>query len=352
MSAELDAIRAGNEDAFRVLAEVHRPELRAHCYRMVGSLDDADELVQDTLVAAWRGLEAFEGRSSLRTWLYRIATNRCLNAIRDGRRRPPPAPEPPFAAPPPSRTVDVPWLQPHPDADGTGETDRADPARSAEEREAIELAFVTALQRLPARQTAALLLCDVVGFTIAEVAGLLEVPPTTVKGVLQRARAGIATASPAAAGRRAAPEEEASLARRFADAFTADDIDGVVALLTDDAWLAMPPALHDYRGRSAIAGFLAASASWRAGRRLGLVATTANTQPAFGCYFAEDPAAPAPFTGIIVLTTVDGAIGGITRFMDPGLRRWFALPPELAPGKTRTGPTEMPRVARQWGQYS
>lgn len=293
---------------------------------MLGSIDDADDLVQDTLIAAWRGLTGFEGRSSVRAWLYQIATNRCLNAIRDGKRHPVTAPIPPFDPPTPNHTVDVPWLQPYPDSwlPGTG----AASARH-EARETVELAFVAALQLLPPRQTAALLLCDVMGFAMAEVADMLDTSQTTVKGLLQRARAAVARTTPAAPSPRTDAEEgDARLARRFAEAFTADDVAGVVALLTDDAWLAMPPALHEYRGRTAISSFLQASADWRAGRGLRLVPTRANTQPAFGCYLPDPDAGTAQATGLIVLTVGD-SIRGITRFLDPRLPQRFGLPEVL-----------------------
>lgn len=324
MISTLDAARSGDDRAFRELTEPHLHELHVHCYRMLGSIDDADDLVQETLIAAWRSLDGFEGRSSLRAWLYRIATNRCLNAIRDGKRRPPPAPTPPFDPPPPTRTVDVPWLQPYPDDHLMV---AADPSSRSLARETIELAFVAALQSLPPRQTAALLLCDVIGFTAAEVADMLEASPTAIKGVLQRARATMSHAGPPTSGTHVAVgHEDARLARRFADAFAADDVAGVIALLTDDAWLAMPPAPHEYRGPVAVAEFLRASARWRAGRNFLLVPTRANSQTAFGCYLADAGDGAARATGIIVLTTSGDRISGITRFLDPHLHKHFGLP--------------------------
>jgi RNA polymerase sigma-70 factor (TIGR02960 family) len=308
----LDAARTGDEQAFRALTEPHLHELHVHCYRMLGSVDDADDLVQETLVAAWRGIADFAGRSSLRAWLYRIATNRCLNAIRDGKRRPPPAPVAPFDPPPATRATDVPWLQPYP---------VDDPEAVLGSRETIELAFVAALQTLPPRQTAALLLGDVLGFSVPEISGMLDARPTAVKGLLQRARATMAR------GPKPSPYD-AGLARRFADAFSRDDIDGVVALLTDDAWLAMPPAPHEYRGRTDIARFLRASAAWRGARHLRLVPTRANGQPAFGCYLPSGEVALA--TGILVLTVGPDGITAITRFLDPRLHQRFALPDLLA----------------------
>ena len=324
----LVAARDGDQLAFAQLIAPYTAELRVHCYRMVGSLTDAEDLLQETLVAAWRGLDGFAGRSSVRTWLYRIATNRCLNAIRAEKRRPA-EPVPPFDPPQPSRRGEVTWLQPYPDAlmETVADPERGPTARY-EAREAIELAFITALQRLPARQTAVVVLCDVLGFSIAEAAAVLDTPPTAVKGALQRARATLDRGRMAAGGpyaRGADPGEELILARRFADAFAADDIDGLVALLTDDAWLAMPPAPHEYHGPEAVTAFFRASARGRAGRRYRLVPTRANAQPAFGCYLADHQGTRADFVGVLVLTLGKGRIAGVTRFLDPELARAFGM---------------------------
>jgi RNA polymerase sigma-70 factor (ECF subfamily) len=310
---------AGDEAAFAGLFAAHRRELHRHCYRMLGSVTDADDLVQETMIAAWRGWADFAGRSSARAWLYRIATNRCLNAIRDGKRRPGPALAPPFAPPEPSRWGEVTWLQPYPDAWLAG----PGPAEQYEARESVELAFIAALQRLPARQTAAVVLGDVLGYSGAEVALMLGTTPASVKGLLQRARAALARDNgagvPAPAAGSAAEQE---LARRFARAFSADDVPAVVALLTDDAWLAMPPAPHEYHGPAAIAGFLQASADARAagsGQRFALTPARFNGQVAFGCTLGRSGA------GIVVLTLRGDRIGGITRFLDPALPARFRL---------------------------
>lgn len=277
----LDRARAGDEQAFRDLVAPHLRELHVHCYRMLGSLVDAEDLVQETLAAAWGALESFAGRSSLRTWLYRIATNRCLNAIRDARRRAPPEPVPPFEPPAPSRRGEVTWLQPYPDVWLEQAPDQAPgPEASYQSRETVELAFIAALQRLPPRQTAALLLCDVLDFSTAEAAAMLDTSPTAVKGLIQRARASLAQQrGPADHSDLPTPgsPREQDLARRFASAFVADDLDAIVALLTDDAWLAMPPAPHEYHGPEAITAFLSASAGWRGQRQVRLVPTRANT---------------------------------------------------------------------------
>ncbi|MCA0294881.1 MAG: RNA polymerase subunit sigma-70 [Actinobacteria bacterium] len=272
IASALDAARNGDEGAFRELVEPYRRELHAHCYRLLGSLDDADDLLQETLLSAWRGLPGFAGRSSVRTWLYRIATTRCLNAIRDRRRRPVTAPVPPFDPPPPTVRFDVPWLQPYPD-DLPGPGDASAPVIA---REGIELAFVAALQTLPPRQVATLVLCDVLDFSLAEAAAMLGTSRTAAKGLLQRARA-------AAPARRTAPEPAVTeLAHAFADAFAADDVDRMVSLLTADAWLAMPPATECYVGHSAIAAFLQASATGRGGR-YSLRPVRAGGHQAFAC---------------------------------------------------------------------
>ena len=281
----LASARRGDAEAFRELINPYRGELQLHCYRMLGSLTDAEDMLQETLLAAWRSLGSFEGRASLRTWLYRIATNRCLNALRDTGRHTPPTPNPPFDPPEPTRRSETSWLQPYPDLlldqipDGGPR-----PEARYQSRESVELAFMAALQQLPPRQIATLVLRDVLGFSTAEVADLLDTTGIAIKGVLQRARAALEERRTTVG--RVAPSsvEERSLVRRFAEAFTTDDIDGVIALLTDDAWLAMPPASHEYYGAAEIASFLCSSATWRDGRRIQLVPTRANTQPAFGCY--------------------------------------------------------------------
>jgi len=331
----LERARKGDEGAFRELIAPHLRELQLHCYRMLGSVVDAEDLLQETLIAAWRGLDGFAGRSSLRAWLYRIATNRCLNAIRDSKRRRPAEPVPPFDPPPPSRRGEVTWLQPYPDAWLAQAPDQAPgPADRYLARDTVELAFIVALQRLPPRQTAVLLLHDVLRFSTVEVAAMLDTSAPAVKGALQRARTSLArgdsgvTCGPT---RTRDTATERHLARRFASAFTADDIAGVVDLLTDDAWLAMPPAPHEYLGRDAIAGFLRASMRWRAGRHFQLVPTRANTQPAFACYLTGPDTSIASSAGLLVLTVGNNGIGGITRFLDDHLPRLFGLAePDLA----------------------
>lgn len=313
----LERARSGDELAFGELTAPYVRELQLHCYRMLGSLVDAEDQVQETLLAAWRGLPGFAGRSSLRAWLYRIATNRCLNAMRASRRRPEPVP--PSEPPPPSRLAEETWLQPLPDG-----WLAAGPDDQLVARESVELAFVAALQRLPPRQTAVLLLHDVLGYATTEIAEMLETTATAVKGALQRARAAASTTHPP----RSDTATEREIARRFATAFTTHNIDGVVDLLTDDAWLAMPPAPHEYHGPAAVAAFLRASAGWRADGETLLVPTVANTQPAFGCY-VTDPGGTTHPSGVLVLTIVGDRIGGITRFLDADLPRRFGLPANM-----------------------
>ncbi len=279
------------------------------------------------MLAAWRGLGGFAGRSSIRTWLYRVATNRCLNAIREGKRHRPAEPIPPFEPPEPTRRSEVTWLQPYPDTwleEGEGEPG---PAARYQRREAVELAFIVALQRLPPRQTASLLLCDVLGYSTTEAAAMLETSVAAIKGALQRARASLARLRATPGGPPAArpgTRAESALAQRFAEALICDDIDAVLALLTDDAWLAMPPAPHEYQGPEAIGRFLRTSSGWRGRRLLRLVPSRANTQPAFGCYLV-DPDGPTYSAGILVLTMFEGRISAITRFLDPTLPQVFGL---------------------------
>jgi RNA polymerase sigma-70 factor (TIGR02960 family) len=325
----LDRAQAGDADAFRDLTEPHRRELQLHCYRILGSLADAEDMLQETLIAAWRGLDQFQGRASLRAWLYRIATNRCLNALRDAGRRIPTEPVPPFQPPEPSRRSEVTWLQPYPDALLEQLPEQAPgPETRYETREAVELAFVVALQRMPPRQAATLVLRDVLGYPSAEVAAMLGTTETAVKGALQRARAALDARRDASRPPAPAPgsTEERRLIRRVAEALTAADIDRLVALLMDDAWLSMPPAPHEYHGIPAIAEFLRSSMRILDTRRLILVPTRANTQPAFGAYLAESGMTGAGPAGLIVLTLTGDRIGAITRFHTNSLMPRFGLP--------------------------
>jgi RNA polymerase sigma-70 factor (TIGR02960 family) len=319
----LEAARAGDEQAFRELTDPYRRELQVHCYRMLGSMQDAEDVLQETMLAAWRGLDDFGGRSSLRTWLYRIATNRCLNALRDNSRRPQAEP---------IRTVEPTWLEPYPDVllDDLADADPGPDARY-ETKEAVTLAFVAALQHLPPSQRAVLVLRDVLGYRAAEVAAMLAVTETSVNSTLQRARATLDARLPDR-GRAPLPRSarESELVQRYAEAFEQGDVDRLVALLTDDAMVTMPPQPLEVHGPIAIARFFREREWWGEGR-MRLIPTRANGQPAFGVYL-RDPHAPVIRAHGIVVLTLDGdGISQITRFGDTSLFARFGLPRMLDP---------------------
>ncbi|WP_222853881.1 RNA polymerase subunit sigma-70 [Fodinicola acaciae] len=316
--------RRGDGDAFGQLVEPYRRELHAHCYRILGSVQDAEDVLQETLTAAWRGLDRFEGRASVRTWLYRIATNRCLNFLRDSRRRPATVDErPPFQIPEPSRLTEPNWVEPYP---SDLPDSSAGPEASYESSETISLAFVTALQNLPPRQRAALVLCDVMGFRAAEAADMLEVTETAVSSALKRARSAIperrdGTPLPDAA--------ERAIADRFAAAYERGDIAEIVELLTTDVRFTMPPSPLEYLGMAAVAAFLAAGFEARQGLSYRLVPTRANGQPAFGCYAQDRHTSIARAHGLVVLSVDDRGIAEITRFADNATIGRFGLPRTL-----------------------
>jgi RNA polymerase sigma-70 factor (ECF subfamily) len=328
--------RGGDEPAFAELAQRYRAELHVHCYRIVGSLQDAEDIVQETLLAAWRGLERFEGRASLRSWLYRIATNRCLNALRDRSRRPHEVPTLPEETPPPpqpTRLGEPIWLEPYPDVLLEGIPDRSDqPEARYATREAIGLAFLAALQRLPPRRRAVLVLRDVLAFRAAEVADMLGTTEVSVNRTLQRARQALERTVPPGQ-RESAPlpgsREERDLVACFTAAFEAGDIDGVVALLRDDALLTMPPEPLEYEGPLAIGRFLSTVPAGGALGRFRLVATRANGQPAFGCYLRDSHAPIGHAYGLMVLTLEGDRIAAITGFPDTSVFRSFGLPRTL-----------------------
>jgi RNA polymerase sigma-70 factor (TIGR02960 family) len=331
MMTTLARARAGDGQAFGELTDPYRRELQAHCYRILGSVQDAEDMVQETLLAAWRGLSQFEERASMRTWLYKIATNRCLNALRGAGRGPAPDSGGALNLPEPTRRTEPLWLQPYPDALLQERPDTAPgPEARYESREALALAFVAGLQRLPPRQRAILVLRDVLGYPAAETASMLEISEVAVNSALQRARATLAAQRPAA-GRDAAPaprsRREQEVTRRFADAFEAADVQRLVALLTDDALLTMPPEPLEYQGHAAIAEFFRSREWW--GWRVRLVPTRANNQPAF-CYYRADPRAPVAHAhGLIVLTLAGDRVSAITRFGDNALLPYFGLPRTL-----------------------
>ena len=327
--ATLSRARAGDEEAFRELTDPYRRELQLHCYRILGSVQDAEDLFQETLLAAWRGLDQFEGRSSLRAWLYRIATNRCLNALRDSERRPPDARR---DLPQPTRLTEPLWLEPYPDVLLEGVADVAPgPDARYEAKEAVVLAFVAGLQHLPPRQRAVLVLRDVLGFQAAEVADMLDGSEASVNSALQRARATLDARLPPSRERAPLPRSagERELLARFAEAFENGDVDGIVSLLTDDALLTMPPQPLEYQGHEAIAAFLADRFSTHTGRRVWLVPTRANGQPAFGHYIEDAQAPVGRFFGVLVLTLEGDRIAGLTRFGDTAILPLFGLPRTL-----------------------
>jgi RNA polymerase sigma-70 factor (TIGR02960 family) len=328
----LTRARAGDGDAFRELTDPFRRELQLHCYRILGSIQDAEDMVQETLLATWRGLEQFEGRASVRAWLYRIATNRCLNVLRGRRRRPREVPvmvEPPA----PTRLSEPVWLEPYPDVLLDDLVDSAPgPHARYETRETVGLAFVTALQHLPPRQRAVLVLRDALGFSGAEVAGMLDTSEAAVKGALQRARATLDEHVPTG-GWEGAPtggsRRERELVGRFAAAYERADVDAVVSLLTDDAWVRMPPQPYEYEGHTAIAALLRDRAILR-GVPLRLVPTRANGQPAFGAYLPDAHAAISRAYALIVLTLEGDRISAMTWFGDLSVFPHFGLPRILA----------------------
>lgn len=317
--------RAGDDEAFRALTEPHRRELHVHCYRMLGSFQDAEDALQDTLLAAWRGFSAFEGRASIRVWLYRIATNRCLDVLRATSRRPAKEWDVPKVEPPePTGLGEVVWLEPYPDALLEGAFDEPlRPEARYEQTESISLAFVTALQSLPPRQLAVLILRDVLGFHAREVADMLDSTLESVNSALKRARARVDRGRLQGAARD--PDVEDALVARFVRAYESADLDALVDLLTQDVFSSMPPMPFEYEGRHAVAGLCASI--FGSGRRFDLVPTRANHQPAFGAYLRA-PTGIRHGTGLLVLTLSGDLISGITRFENSVLPS-FGLPRSL-----------------------
>jgi RNA polymerase sigma-70 factor (TIGR02960 family) len=327
--------RAGDGEAFRQLIDPYRRELQVHCYRILGSVQDAEDALQETLLAAWRGLGGFEGRASIRTWLYQVATSNCLKALRSASRRPrtdwPPSG---INLPEPTRLGEISWLEPYPDVLLEGLADSAPgPEARYEATEAISLAFITALQLLPPRQRAVLILRDVLGFRAREVARMLDSSEESVTSALKRARATLQHQLPPAGEQEpppapnSAPEQE--LITRLTRAYQDSDLDAVVALLTDDVRLAMPPVPLEYHGRELAARFLEATA-FRPGRAFRLVPTRANHQPGYGVYLRDPRANVAHANGLLVLTLAGRQICAITRFDNSVLAR-FGLP-RILPG--------------------
>jgi len=333
MAADLISMaRAGDGEAFRELTEPYRRELQVHCYRMLGSMADAEDVLQDTLLAAWQGLGGFEGRASLRTWLYRIATNRCLNARRSASRRPAREWNVPDVEPPePTGFGEIVWLEPLPDALLEGAIDvPLGPEARYEQTESVSLAFVTALQFLPPRQVAVLILRDVLGFHASEVADMLESSVESVNSALKRARSSLERRRPTAANREPPPASdspaELSVVARFVSAYESADIEALVALLTDDVFVSMPPMPFEYEGKDIVASFCLSL--FVAGRRFDLVPTRANGQPAFGVYLRASTGV-SHGTGLIVLTLAGDRIRAMTRF-ERSVLPSFGLPRSLS----------------------
>ena len=312
--ALIAAASAGDEAAFRDLAERYRRELHVHCYRMLGSVHDAEDALQETLLRAWRHLASFQGRSSFRAWLYRIATNVCLAAL--GRRQETePLAEPAVLTPYPDA-----WLDELP-------SETAEPGARYDLRESVQLALLAAIQTLPPRQRAALLLRDVLGFSAKEVAQLLDVSSTSVHSAVRRARK---TLEQRAADRTPPPDDvQRSLVKRYIEAWESVDIPGLVALLREDAVMTMPPDPAVFLGRQEIVDFFATVPAGGALDRIPLLPTRANRQPAVGAYFPDPEAGVYRPYGVMVLTLDGNSIAEITGCTDPAIFPLLGLPTEL-----------------------
>jgi RNA polymerase sigma-70 factor (ECF subfamily) len=328
----LDSARRGDEAAYRSLVEPHRAELLAHCYRMLGSLQDAEDALQETLLRAWRGLAGFEGGRPIRPWLYKIATNVCLDAIAKRPKRVLPAEHGPPADPGggPGQQIREPiWLEPYPDDELGVEDGYAAPEASYEQRESVELAFIVALQHLPARQRAVLILREVLGFSAREVAELLETTAASVNSLLQRARQAVEERIPAqsqqATMRSLGDERLRSLVRRYVEAWESRNVDAMVAVLVEDATFAMPPHPLWFQGRDEVVAFISGT-----GRpRLRNIVTTASGQPAIGWYLWDEPRESYRAVSLEVLTLEGEGVKEITAFVFPELFPRFGLPEEL-----------------------
>jgi len=322
----------GDEVAFRRLVDGHRRELEVHCYRILGSSQDAEDAVQETFMAAWQGIAGFEARASVRTWLYRIATNRSLDALRSARRRPAldVFPTTLAALPEPTSSSAVIWLEPYPDVLLEELIDQAPgPEARYEAREAISLAFVSALQLLPPRQRVVLVLRDVLAFRSKEVAAMLESSEGSVSSALKHARATLHRQLPSRADPPPAPDSaiERELVERLTRAYEIGDVDAVVAMLADDVVLTTPLAPGNYEGQ-AVAGHVLRSVVFRDGRTYRLIGTRANGQPAFGVYVRDPVTDVAHANGMLVLTLAGNRISAMTRF-DNSVLPLFGLPRTL-----------------------
>lgn len=326
-SSDLARARGGDDDAFTRLVEPLRRELHAHCYRMLGSTHDADDALQDALVRAWRGVARFEGRSSLRSWLYTVATRTCLDTAESrGKRALPvdlgPSSDRAFLGDTP--LTDVAWLGPYPAVDLTDS-----PGASYEQREAVELAFVAALQHLPGNQRAALLLFEVLGFSAAEIATMMDTSTASVNSALQRARRIVAEKVPVRTQQQNLRELDDTHLRRIVAGYSAalerGDADALVALLTEDVTWSMPPLPHWYSGIEAVTDFavqvpLTGCGSWRH------LPTSANGQPAVGCYLWSEDAGAHVAWSVNVLTLRGELIAEVTSFLGREHFAAFGLP--------------------------
>jgi RNA polymerase sigma-70 factor (TIGR02960 family) len=322
--------RRGDAKAFGELTEPYRQGLQVHCYRLVGSVAEAEDLVQETLLAAWRGIDRFAGRSSVRTWLYKIATNRCLNAMRDHSRRPQEVTVTSrMELPETSRLCEVPWLEPYPDS-VEGFDAPPGPEALLESREAVSLAFVATMQTLPPRQRAIVVLRDVLGYRGDEVADMLDTTQDAVASGLKRARSAL-SARHWARQDSALPNSAAErrVVGAFVTAFERCDVPAMVELLTDDAIFSMPPLLQEYQGHDAIADFFTEWGFAHGTRRFRLIPTRANGQPAFARYLRDPYAGVAHAHGITVLTLDGTRIAQLTAFLDTGLFSRFGMPRTL-----------------------
>ena len=328
----LSLARGGHEDAFGELVAPYRHELQVHCYRIVGSLHDAEDVLQETLLSAWRGLDGFQERSSVRTWLYRIATNRSLDAIRATTRRDEPMTTRinGLVPPPPTHRGEVPWLTPYPDELLDVPDPAPGPEAVVESHEATSLAFVTALQLLPPKQRAVLILRDVLGYRAAETAEVLDTTVESVTSALKRARATLDSDETLAERRTQPPApaagspEEQQLIEAYVDAFTTHDVEKLVAILSEDVWLKMPPLPFEYHGRDAAIGFFEAVVH-PLHRRVRLVHTRANGCPASGLYAYDAASDTWRATGLVVVVISGDRITELTRF-EVGVMASFGLP--------------------------
>jgi RNA polymerase sigma-70 factor (ECF subfamily) len=330
----LKAARKGERDAFGRLVEPFERELQAHCYRMLGSYADAEDALQETLLRAWRALPRFEERSSLRSWLYRIATNACLRAIERRPKRVLPIDYGPASDPhdgPAEPVSDPVWLEPYPDSE-LGLEGLAGPDARYEQREGVELAFIAALQQLPARQRAVLILRDVLGFSARETARVLETTPVSVDSALQRAHKTVDERLPSHTQqetlRQIGDDELSQLVDRFLAAWERNDVDAVVSLLAEDARLVMPPLPTWVSGRAHVAAFLRAY-PLSGVRRWRMVPTSANGQLALATYSWDEQTAAFMPHSLSVLTLREGKIEEITAFMTPEPLSHFNLPASI-----------------------